>query len=92
MVVYTLYIKSINNGVSSEEIFRLYVPRDLVLELLKENHDLPSAAHLGIEKTFEKLSRLYYWPKMFESVREYIKNCHACKSSKAPNYSTRPQI
>lgn len=87
-----VYIKVDNSLGNDSPIYRLYVPYELIPKLLNSNHDVPSAGHLGIEKTFERLSRLYYWPKMYETVREYVGNCHPCKSAKALNYSTRPPM
>lgn len=60
-----------------------------ITELLKKNQDVPSAAHIGVEKTNERLAHFYSWPKMYQTVHNYFRNCHACKTSKAPNYSTR---
>lgn len=85
-----VFIKAVNNV--KDPKFRLYVPQELITDLMISNHDSPSAAHLGIEKTHEKLSRLYYWPGMFKSVHDYVNSCHVCKSSKSPNFATRPPM
>ena len=34
------------------------------MKLLHEHHDAPVAGHLGISKTYELLSRNYFWPAM----------------------------
>ena len=38
--------------------------------------------HPGVAKTYEILQRLYYWLKMIDLVRQYIRNCHICSRAK----------
>lgn len=63
---------------------KLWIPSDdsLRLRLVQEAHSQPMASHPGIAKTYEILQRDYYWPKMIESVRQYIRNCHTCSRAK----------
>lgn len=82
--------KLLSNNV--ENVFRLYVPDSLIQILLKDHHDIPIAGHLGIEKTYERLRRMFYWPNMLESVKHYVRNCQVCKSSKSLNFTTRPRM
>lgn len=64
---------------------KLWVPDDshLHLNIILQHHDLPAAGHPGREKTYEMLQRNYYWPGMATHVKQYVKNCHGCKRSKA---------
>ena len=45
----------------------VYVPHDdaLCVELMRTHHDDPLAGHYGVAKTFELLSRNYYFPGMY---------------------------
>jgi transposase InsO family protein len=56
---------------------------DLKLRLIRLVHDSPAGGHPGRSKTLELLSRVYYWPKIYESVRRYIASCYICQRSKA---------
>ena len=38
--------------------------------------------HPGVAKTYEILRRHYYWPKMIDSVRQYIRNYYICSRAK----------
>ena len=38
--------------------------------------------HLEVAKTYEILQWQYYWPKMIDSVCQYIRNCHVCSRAK----------
>ena len=64
---------------------RLFVPDNdpLRLWLLRSCHDNAAAGHPGRAKTYEILSRTYYWPYMNQTVRRYVRNCHTCSRSKA---------
>jgi Retroviral aspartyl protease./Reverse transcriptase (RNA-dependent DNA polymerase). len=63
---------------------RMFVPDDeeLRLRLLRSCHDKAAAGHPGRAKTYELLSRDYYWPKMGQTVQRYVRNCHTCSRSK----------
>ncbi|KAJ8656678.1 hypothetical protein O0I10_007525 [Lichtheimia ornata] len=50
-----------------------------VLEALRLNHDHMLAGHTGVKSTFEKLSRMYYWPCMYEDIRRYVLSCPVCQ-------------
>ena len=62
---------------------RLYVPdSSLQTDLLKEAHDSATSGHLGRDKTFEQLSRWFYWPRMRKIVDDYVRSCPSCQVSK----------
>jgi hypothetical protein len=64
----------------------IYVPDydPLKLRILQLYQDAVSARHTGHEKTFELISRGYYWPLMRNYIARYVWNCHTCQRSK-PN-------
>jgi hypothetical protein len=61
-----------------------YVPEDpeLQLRLIKEYHDTPLAGHPGRSKTFDLLSRQYYWKTMRKQVDQYVRSCAECQKSR----------
>lgn len=63
---------------------RLYVPADSALRtrLLHECHDVPTAGHLGKDKTLEQVKRRFYWPGMDNDVLQYVRTCDACQRNK----------
>jgi len=67
---------------------RLYVPLcDARQKLLSEAHDAPLSGHLGRDKTYDRLSRAFYWPRMHHMVNEYCRTCPSCQAIKADNRS-----
>jgi RNase H-like domain found in reverse transcriptase/Reverse transcriptase (RNA-dependent DNA polymerase)/Integrase zinc binding domain/Chromo (CHRromatin Organisation MOdifier) domain/Retroviral aspartyl protease len=66
---------------------RLYIPMDMDLRqtLLCEHHDSALSGHLGIDKTYEKLARNFFWPNLEADVKDYVRSCPSCISSKSSN-------
>nr|XP_041630567.1 uncharacterized protein K02A2.6-like [Drosophila kikkawai] len=72
-------------------IWKIWIPKDLIQEVLKNAHDHPMASHGGIHKT-ERVRRYRYWPGLVKDVKSYVLACDTCKMSKAPNTVQRPPI
>ena len=63
---------------------RLCIPRgELRTQILHDHHDAPIAGHQGIERTYSTMHRLFYWPRMNNDVRQYVKSCDSCQRIKA---------
>ena len=63
---------------------RMYVSANEVLQIdiIKITHELKSIDHAERSTTYDRINRHYYWFKMYASVQQYIKTCHACKKIK----------
>ena len=55
----------------------------LRLRLIDECHRKIHAGHPGRTKTYALLSRHFWWPRMYDSVKRYVRNCHGCSRNKA---------
>ncbi|KAJ8712243.1 hypothetical protein PYW07_005085 [Mythimna separata] len=64
---------------------QLVIPESLRAELMKELHDAPTAGHLGLERTLQKIKERYYFKNMRAYVANYIKSCEKCQKYKATN-------
>jgi len=64
---------------------RLYIPDDdeLKAEVLRLCHEDPAAGHPGRAKTYELISREYYWKGLSTAVRRWVKNCTICRRTKS---------
>ena len=69
---------------------RLYVPDndELQLQIIQGSHDMPAAGHPGRERTFELLTRKYFWPSMVKDVERFIANCHTCRGRKPRRHAS----
>ncbi|QRW17991.1 Retrovirus-related Pol polyprotein from transposon [Rhizoctonia solani] len=68
--------------IDSQEKYWPCVPRDLQVDILKENHDnLNQGAHAGYAKTYHRIASVYYWPKMARSIQKYVHTCDICQKA-----------
>ena len=63
---------------------KMFVPDvgQLRFRFIQKSHDDPAAGHPGKTKTYEILSRYYYWPGIIDDVKRFVKNCYGCRRSK----------
>lgn len=62
--------------------WKIVVPKSHRQEIIKQHHDIPTAGHTGVYKTFCRLAQKYYWPKMKADVARYVRSCHVCLACK----------
>ncbi|GET04437.1 putative integrase core domain protein [Rhizophagus clarus] len=55
------------------------VKQDKIDDGLHHMHSDPLAGHFSLDETYRKIKIRYYWPQMFEDVRNYIKTCDECQ-------------
>ena len=53
------------------------------MRVLKECHCEPSSGHFGVEITYDKVLRDYYWPGVYQDVRKFVTTCMKCQRHKA---------
>ncbi|KAI5343165.1 hypothetical protein L3X38_011041 [Prunus dulcis] len=46
------------------------------------HHSVPTAGHAGFLKTYQRLSRSFYWPGMKHDVQKMVAECHTCQQHK----------
>src|SRR3954453_17077951 len=66
---------------------KLYVPSNdsIITRIIAEHHDTPLNGHLGEHKTFDRVSRSYFWPGMRKAIRQHIQRCQSCQANKSSN-------
>ena len=63
------------------EIEQLVVPQQCRGAILKLAHEVPTAGHLGREKTIQRVLRRFYWPTVFADIRKFCSNCGICQKT-----------
>ena len=86
-----LYRKWIDNELHNT-VLQLVVPESKNLQVLRLSHDIPSAGHLGADKTFDKVRQSFYWPAISDDVRRYIKSCDSCTAKKLSRKTNRAPL
>jgi hypothetical protein len=66
---------------------RLAIPsnKDLRYSIISELHDSTLSGHLGIDKTCSAVIRRFWWPRLGNTVRDYIRHCYSCQVNKPVN-------
>ena len=65
-----------------EEAWKLVLPKELRENAIRESHCTTATGHFGIEKTYERLARNYYWRGFYYDVVKFIKACDLCQHYK----------
>ena len=72
--------------------WRIAVPRQIRLTLLKEAHSGKFAGHFAERKIYSTLKKKYWWSRMRSDIREHCRSCLTCASRKGPGRSERPSL
>jgi len=68
---------------------KIWIPNDekIRTDLISKHHEPPQAGHGGTAKTTELISRRYYWPKIREDIKRFVKNCDTCQRTKVVRHA-----
>lgn len=58
----------------------IVVPKSLRKQVWKVAHESPLSGHLGINKTKEKISQHFCWPKDYKDIQTWCKACPTCQA------------
>lgn len=65
---------------------KVYIPKDknedLRRRIVEMHHDHLTAGHQGFAKTYELITRNYWWPGMSIFIKKYTKGCDICQRMK----------
>ena len=72
------------NDDGSQTHLQLIVPFKFQRELMKKYHDKSSMSHLGKRRCYAAIQRRYFWYKMHDDIRWWIRTCEVCQRRKRP--------
>lgn len=58
---------------------KLYETEPYRDKILDRFHSHPAAGHFGYHKTFDLITRYFYWPNLREDIKSFIDNCPTCE-------------
>ena len=70
----------------------LVVPFALREEVMKMNHDIVDAGHMGQRNTYLRVKNSFYWFRIRNSCSLYVKTCAKCNTNKRPNRRRRASL
>lgn len=59
---------------------------EIRMAIMREDHDSKVAGHFGQHKTYERLTQNFFWSKMEDDVRDYVRSCDVCQRDKASRH------
>jgi hypothetical protein len=71
---------------------QLILPLQCRSAVLQIAHDVPTAGHLGINKTRSRILCRYYWPGVFKEVADHCRSCEVCQRSPGGNRRIRAEM
>lgn len=88
-----IYVKkqfSTGDTTLDEQAWKVWIPKLMTRSLIDNAHNPPNCAHGGINKTLHRLREKYFWPGMAKEVKQVVKECETCKTTKPSNQILRP--
>lgn len=65
---------------------RVVLPAALRPDVLAAAHDIPTAGHLGFDKTWPFVRARYFWEHMRRDVFDYVASCALCQARATPRH------
>ncbi|XP_075785301.1 uncharacterized protein LOC142829504 [Pelodiscus sinensis] len=60
--------------------------------VLRLAHDIPAAGHMGTEKTLARVLSRFFWPGVYQEVRDYCQSCPNCQLASDSGVPKAPLI
>jgi len=71
---------------------KIWIPDSLLVEYIKEQHELPAHGHQGIRRTYTRIARNYWNTELKKTVKEVLGNCDTCIRNKASRHAPYGQM
>lgn len=72
-----------------EPVFQFVVPSRFCGLVIQTCHD-NIAGHPGVKKTYDRVLRYIFWPRLKRDIAAYIRTCPVCQLNGKPNQSIKP--
>ncbi|KAL5017800.1 hypothetical protein ScPMuIL_003522 [Solemya velum] len=72
--------------------YQVVLPQALVKTVLEICHNSPMGGHSGIQQTIDLVRSNYYFPRLAQTVSDYVKSCHECQSRKVTKVHTKSSV
>ncbi|ODM88578.1 Transposon Ty3-G Gag-Pol polyprotein [Orchesella cincta] len=59
-----------------------YLPKTLRWQIVEEAHNSLLSCHPGVTKTYQRVSREYFWLNMRRQINHYVLSCPCCQKAK----------
>ena len=91
-ILYHIYYPRGKGHMSDQVIKQLVVPRALRDDVLRSYHDCIMAGHPGHERTYNTIRLKYFWKRMWEDIKTYVRTCLECQTAKNNPHAKNAQL
>ena len=63
---------------------RMMIPENQALkqQIMQEFHASKIGGHEGVTKSVSRICKQFYWPKMQQDIRDFVRECTICQRTK----------
>uniref|UniRef100_A0A803STS9 Gypsy retrotransposon integrase-like protein 1 n=1 Tax=Anolis carolinensis TaxID=28377 RepID=A0A803STS9_ANOCA len=58
---------------------QIVIPQKYREQLMQIAHDSPHGGHLGIRRTTQRITKNFFWPGMYQQIKEFCQSCDTCQ-------------
>lgn len=69
----------------SDRVYQIVLPTGYRYQIMQLAHEHLCSGHLGVTKTYDRISRHFFWPSLKSSVSAFVRSCHSCQCAGKPN-------
>ncbi len=66
-------------------VYQVVLPASYRSQILMLAHENVLAGHLGVNKTFQRITKHFYWPGVKSAVSNFCRSCDVCQRAGKPN-------
>ena len=77
---------------SGDEIEQLLVPKMFITKVIYLAHSHQLGAHLGVDKTYDRIVARFYWPGVRRAVADFCRGCDVCQKTAPRPVQRNPMI
>ena len=78
-ILYRIYQPDASD--SDNTVSQVVVPKPLRPQVMSLAHESIMGGHLGIKKTFDKVTTSFYWPGIHGDITRYCQSCDVCQKT-----------
>ena len=70
----------------------IFAPTAFRAQIIQAAHNSLLGGHMGIFKSFKRITQNYYWPNMIKDITDHIKQCHSCQTTRPYNHPPKQPL
>lgn len=79
------WCSDVADGAEWTSVYQIVIPSCYRQQVLSLAHDHDLSGHLGIKKTYYRVLRHFFWPRLKTDVTRFCRTCRVCQITGKPN-------